>query len=571
MTPLRFLVTVLLLTSSTVLSAQDRSYGRSVVATPFGIVATSEVEASQAGARMLERGGSAIDAGIAANAVLGVMEPMMNGLGGDLFAIYYDAKTGKLTGINASGWAPNGLTIEHLQGKDLHAMPRVGIDSVTVPGAVDGWAKLHGRFGKLPWRELFEPAISVAGQGYAVPEIIDDYWKISHKGLMTNPESRRVFLPGDQAPERGQLFRNPDLARALTLIANEGETAFYKGAIARAILKTSSELSGTMTAADLAEYSAEWVEPISVNYRGWTIYELPPNGDGMAALEMLNIMEQSKADPAGPYSPGELHTRIEAMKLAYADVKAYDGDPRFNKIAAEQLLSKSYAAQRASLIDPGRANCTIAPGALSRSDTTYFTVVDREGNILSMIQSNAGLFGSEVTVDGMGFALQDRGVAFSLDPKSPNALAGHKRPFHTIIPAFMQMGDRHIGFGIMGGMNQPLAHAQFVSNVVDYGMNIQAALEEARFTVTATLGCNIEIESRVGTSTIDALTKMGHLFEVRKEYTANMGRGNVVEHDTATGMNLGASDPRGDGAAIPEMPKRPTSTVKIPSAVGPAR
>jgi gamma-glutamyltranspeptidase / glutathione hydrolase len=571
MTPLRFLVTVLLLTSSTVLSAQDRSYGRSVVATPFGIVATSEVEASQAGARMLERGGSAIDAGIAANAVLGVMEPMMNGLGGDLFAIYYDAKTGKLTGINASGWAPNGLTIEHLQGKDLHAMPRVGIDSVTVPGAVDGWAKLHGRFGKLPWRELFQPAISVAGQGYAVPEIIDDYWKISHKGLMTNPESRRVFLPGDQALERGQLFRNPDLARALTLIANEGETAFYKGAIARAILKTSSELSGTMTAADLAEYSAEWVEPISVNYRGWTIYELPPNGDGMAALEMLNIMEQSKADPAGPYSPGELHTRIEAMKLAYADVKAYDGDPRFNKIPAEQLLSKSYAAQRAALIDPGRANCTIAPGALSRSDTTYFTVVDREGNILSMIQSNAGLFGSEVTVDGMGFALQDRGVAFSLDPKSPNALAGHKRPFHTIIPAFMQMGDRHIGFGIMGGMNQPLAHAQFVSNVVDYGMNIQAALEEARFTVTATLGCNIEIESRVGTSTIDALTKMGHLFEVRKEYTANMGRGNVVEHDTATGMNLGASDPRGDGAAIPEMPKGPTSTVKLPSAVGPAR
>ena len=226
MTPLRFLVPVLLLTSSTVFSAQDRSYGRSVVATPFGIVATSEVEASQAGARILERGGSAIDAGIAANAVLGVMEPMMNGLGGDLFAIYYDAKTGKLTGINASGWAPNGLTIEHLQAKDLHAMPRFGIDSVTVPGAVDGWAKLHGRFGKLPWRDLFQPAIFFAGQGYAVPEIMDDSWKTSRKGLMTNPESRRVFLPGDQAPERGQLFRNPDLARALTLIANEGETAF---------------------------------------------------------------------------------------------------------------------------------------------------------------------------------------------------------------------------------------------------------------------------------------------------------------------------------------------------------
>lgn len=567
----RFLVPVLVLASSTVLSAQDRSYGRSVVATPFGIVATSEVEASQAGARMLERGGSAIDAGIAANAVLGVMEPMMNGIGGDLFAIYYDAKTGKLTGINASGWAPKDLTIEHLQGKDLHEVPMFGIDSVTVPGAVDGWAKLHGRFGKLPWRDLFQPAIFFAGQGYAVPEIMDDYWKISRERLLGNPESRHVFLPGDQAPERGQLFRNPDLAGALTLIANQGETAFYKGGIARSILKTSAELGGTMTASDLADYSAEWVEPISVSYRGWTIYELPPNGDGMAALEMLNIMEQSKPDPAGPYSPAELHTRIEAMKLAYADVKAYDGDPRFNKIPAEQLLSKSYAAQRAGLIDPGRANCTIAPGALSRSDTTYFTVVDREGNILSMIQSNYGAFGSNVTVEGMGFVLQDRGAAFSLDPGSPNALAGHKRPFHTIIPAFMQSGDRHIGFGIMGGMNQPLAHAQFVSNVVDYGMNIQAALEEARFTVTQTLGCNIKIESRVGSSTIDALTKMGHVFEVRKEYSAVMGRGNAVEHDTTTGMNLGASDPRADGAAIPEMPNGPTSTVKLPAVVGPTR
>lgn len=571
MTSLQFFVPALLLTCATVLIAQDRSYGRSVVATTFGVVATSEVQASQAGARMLERGGSAIDAGIAANAVLGVMEPMMNGLGGDLFAIYYDAKTGKLTAINASGWAPNGLTIEHLKGKDLHAMPLRGIDSVTVPGAVDGWAKLHGRFGKLPWRELFQPAIAFARDGYAVPEIIDDYWKGSAKLLKTNPESRRVYLPGDQAPERGQLFRNPDLAGALTLIANQGETAFYKGAIAQAILKTSAELGGTMTASDLADYSAEWVEPISASYRGWTIYELPPNGDGMAALEMLNIMEQSKADPAGPYSPGELHTRIEAMKLAYADVKAYDGDPRFSKIPVQQLLSKSYAAQRAALIDPSRANCTIAPGALSKSDTTYFTVVDREGNILSMIQSNYAAFGSRVTVDGMGFVLQDRGAAFSLDPASSNALAGHKRPFHTIIPAFMQRGDRHIGFGIMGGMNQPLAHAQFVSNVVDYGMNIQAALEEARFTVTQTLGCKIQIESRVGTSTIDALTKMGHIFEVRKEYTANMGRGNVVEHDTDTGINLGASDPRGDGAAIPEMPTGPTSTVKLPSVVGPAR
>jgi gamma-glutamyltranspeptidase/glutathione hydrolase len=555
MTSLRPVLLVLVAAASTVLTAQDRSYGRSVVATQFGIVATSEVQASQAGARMLERGGSAVDAAIAANAVLGVMEPMMNGMGGDLFAIYWDAKTGKLTGLNASGWAPKGLTIEHLKGKGLSKMPQKGIDSVTVPGVVDGWAKLHGRFGKLPWRELFQPAIFFAGHGYAVPEIIGDYWKFGRDELMTNPESRRVFLPGDHAPDRGQLFRNPDVAHALTLIANEGELAYYKGEIAQAIVKTSSELGGVMTAEDLAQYSAEWVDPISTTYRGWNVYELPPNGDGMAALEMLNIMEQSKADPAGPYGAAEWQMRIEAMKLAYADVKAYDGDPRFSKIPVNELLSKGYAARRARLIDPTKANCDVAPGALSTSDTTYFTVVDRDGNILSIIQSNYSLFGSDLTVDGMGFALQDRGGLFSLDAKSPNALAGRKRPFHTIIPAFMEHGDQHIGFGIMGGMNQPLAHAQFVSNVVDYGMNIQAALEEARFTVTANLDCNILIESRVGSATLDALTKMGHVLDVQKEYTAHMGRGNVVEHDSATGMNFGASDPRGDGAAVPEFPR----------------
>jgi gamma-glutamyltranspeptidase/glutathione hydrolase len=535
-------------------AAQDRSYGRSVVSSQYGIVATSQVQASQAGARVLERGGSAIDAAIAANAVLGVMEPMMNGIGGDLFAIYWEAKTGKLYGLNASGWAPQALTIEHLKAKGITTMPQVGIDSVTVPGVVDGWAKLHDRFGKLSWRELFQPAIFFADHGYPVTEIVDDAWKESRDALARNEESRRVYLPGDKAPERGELFRNPDLAHALTLIANEGEAAYYKGEIARAILKTSAGLGGTMTGDDLAEYSAEWVDPISVTYRDWTVYELPPNGDGMAALEMLNIMEQFKPDPAGPYSPAELHTRIEAMKLAYADVKAYDGDPRFSKIPVQELLSKEFAAKRARLIDSARANCEVAPGALGKSDTTYFTVVDREGNILSIIQSNYASFGSKVTVQGMGFVLQDRGGLFSLDPKSPDALAGRKRPFHTIIPAFMQHGDQHIGFGIMGGMNQPLAHAQFVSNVVDYHMNIQAALEEGRFTVTPKLGCNLLIESRVGSSTIDALTRMGHVFDVRDAYSAHMGRGNVVMHDSAGGVNFGASDPRGDGAAEPEWP-----------------
>ena len=537
------------------LSAQDRSYGRSVVITRNGIVATTYVQASQAGARILEQGGSAIDAAIAANAVLGVTEPMMNGVGGDLFAIYWDAKTGKLYGLNASGWSPKALTLEHLKAKGATAMPQSGIDTVTVPGVVDGWTKLHDRFGKLPWRDLFQSAIFFADHGYPVPEMIHDYWKASQPTLMENPESRAFFSPAAKSPETGQIFRNPDIAQTLTRIANEGESAFYKGAIAQAILKTSAQLGGTMTADDLAKYSAEWVEPISIQYRDWTVYELPPNGDGMAALEMLNIMEQFPPAPGGPYSAAELHTRIEAMKLAYADVKAYDGDPRFSKIPVQQLLSKEYAARRARLIDPAKANCTVAPGALSGSDTTYLSVVDREGNILSFIQSNYAEFGSGITVPGMGFALENRGGLFSFNPASPDALAGHKRPFHTIIPAFMEHGDQHIGFGIMGGMNQPLAHAQFVSNVVDYKMNVQAALEEARFTVNSKLGCNIVIESRVTPDSIEQLTKMGHILEVRKEYSTTMGRGQAVLHNSATKVNYGASDPRADGAAIPERPQ----------------
>jgi gamma-glutamyltranspeptidase/glutathione hydrolase len=526
-----------------------------VVVTPYGIVATSYVQASQAGARVLERGGSAIDAGIAANAVLGVAEPMMNGVGGDLFAIYWDAKTGKLYGLNASGWAPRDLTIEHLAAKGVSAMPQSGIDSVTVPGMVDGWAKLHTRFGKTAWSALFEPAIFYAEHGYGMPEVLSSYWVDSTPKLMAgNAESRRVFLPGGKAPAVGQVFRNPDLAKTLTSIAREGEAAFYKGPIAQSILKTSAALGGTMTADDSSGYAAEWVEPVSTKYRDWTVYELPPNGDGIAALEMLNIMGQTASSSGGPLGAAELHLRIEAMKLAYADVKAYDGDPRFGKIPVAELLSQEFAAKRAKLINAEKANCDVAPGALGGSDTTYLSVVDRDGNVLSLIQSNYSAFGSGVTVEGQGFILQNRGGLFSLDAKSPNALAGRKRPFHTIIPAFMERGTQHVGFGIMGGMNQPLAHAQFVSNFVDYGLNLQAAMEEARFTVSAKLGCSIVIESRVKPEVLEKLTGMGHVLDVRKEYSTTMGRGQAVMFDSATGMKFGASDPRADGVAEPEMP-----------------
>src|SRR5271154_5434543 len=492
---IRIAAAVLLLTSS--MSARDRSSARSMVVTRYGIVATSHVQASVAGAQVLARGGSAVDAAIVANAVLGVTEPMMNGMGGDLFAIYWEAKTGRLYGLNASGWAPQGLTIAHVKAKGATSMPAAGIDSVTVPGAVAGWHALHERFGKLAWKDLFQSAISYADEGYPVPEIIASYWTDSADWIANDAEARRVYLPNGKPPAVGQVFQNHDLAKALRLVAENGADAFYKGEIASAILSTSQSLGGVMAADDLAEFSPEWVEPISTTYRGWTVYELPPNGQGMAALEMLNIMETIPPSADGPLSATELHKKIEAMKLAYADLGRYNGDPRFAKIPVKGILSKEYAVERAKLIDPTKANCEVAAGTPPMSDTTYLSVVDREGNIVSLIQSNYEAFGSGVAVRGMGFVLQDRGGLFSIDPASPNALAPRKRPFHTIIPAFMEHGDQHIGFGIMGGANQPLAHAQFVSNLVDYGMNIQAALEAPRFTKRSADGNDVAIESRV--------------------------------------------------------------------------
>jgi gamma-glutamyltranspeptidase / glutathione hydrolase len=543
------------LTSSLSL-AQDRSNARSMVISPYGIVATSQVLASQAGAEILSHGGSAVDAAIAANAVLGFTEPDMNGMGGDLFAIVWEAKTGKLYGLNSSGWAPKALTIDYLKSKGRTEMPSAGIDTVTIPGAVEGWNQLHQRFGRMSWKDLFTPAIFYADNGFAVPELIGMDWSSSQAKLRTDPEGRRVFLIHDQAPRMGEIFKNPDVAKALRLLASGGPQAFYTGGIAKAILSTSREVGGTMTAEDLADFSAEWVEPISTTYRGWKVYELPPNGQGMAALEMLNIMEQFDPAKAGPLSAEELHKRIEAMKLAYADLARYNADPRFAKVPVAGLISKEYAKQRAQLIDPHKANCDTQAGTPPASDTTYLTAVDREGNIVSLIQSNFSSFGSGITVRGMGFVLQNRGALFMLDSNKPDALAGHKRPFHTIIPAFMEKGDDHIGFGIMGGANQPLAHAQFVSNIVDYGMNLQAAMETARFTVRSNfnIGCKVLIEDRVPADVRQQLNGMGHQLEVRGDFSLFMGRGQAIDHNSKTGLNFAASDARTDGSAEPELP-----------------
>jgi gamma-glutamyltranspeptidase/glutathione hydrolase len=553
--PIRYAVFVIVL-SLQFASAQDRHTARSMVISRYGIVATTHVQASQAGAEVLRKGGSAVDAAIAANAVLGLTEPMMNGIGGDLFAIYWDAKSGKLYGLNSSGWAPQGLTLAHMKARDLNKMPLRGIDAVTVPGAVAGWNALHGRFGKLPWKNLFQSAIFYADHGYPVPELIHEFWADAPQAFADDAEGRRVYLPNGRSPAVGEIFRNPDLAKALRAIAQNGANAYYQGEIAQAILSTSKALGGTMSADDLAEFKPEWVDPISTTYRDWTVYELPPNGQGMAALEMLNIMEITPPSPDGPLSVAELHKKIEAMKLAYADLEHYNADPRFAKVPVKGLLSKEYAQQRARQINGNHANCDVAYGT-PRSDTTYLTAVDREGNIVSLIQSNYEAFGSGITVRGMGFVLQDRGALFSLDPNSPNVLAPRKRPFHTIIPAFMERGDLHIGFGIMGGANQPLAHAQFVSNVADYGMNVQQALENARFTVHPERGCNIVIESRVKPEIRDRLSAMGHKLHVEKEYSTAMGRGNAVLHDSKANINSGGSDARADGSAEPEPPPLP--------------
>ncbi len=536
-----------------------RNYGRSMVISQQGIAATSHALASQSAAQILAQGGSAADAAIAANAVLGVVEPMMNGIGGDLFVLYWEAKTGKLTGLNASGPAPRGLSREFFTRQGITAMPDTGIHCVTVPGAVDGWSKIHERFGKLAWNRLFDSAIAYAAQGFPVTDIVHELWSTpaAIAKLQALPETTRVFLPTGAPPHEGEIFRNPDLAKALGLLASEGSDAFYKGSIAHAILRTSQAHGGMMTPEDLASFCSEWVEPISIDYRGWRVFELPPNGQGMAALEMLNIMEALQTEKTfsaleDPLSATGMHRRIEAMKLAYADCYRYNADPRHARVPVAGLLSKDYARERARLIDPRRANGARSAGKPPGSDTVYLAVVDREGNIASWIQSIYAGFGSGITAQGCGFELQNRGAGFSLDPDHPNVLAGGKRPYHTIIPGFLQHGDLNIGFGIMGGANQPLAHAQFVSNVVDYGMNLQQAVEAPRFFKGSPAGNDVAIESRVPRATLDRLSEMGHLISERPEYSQEMGRGQAVMHDSKSGVNYAASDPRADGAATPE-------------------
>ncbi len=530
--------------------------GRSMVTTTLGIVASSSPLAARAGTQILESGGNAVDAAIAANAVIALTEPSGDGIGGDLFAIVYDAKTKTLHGLNAAGWAPKAVDPAALRAQGMTNAPR-GIHTVTVPGAVAGWDALRTTFGSLGFADLLAPAIWYAEQGFPVTEQVARMWERAVNKLSANRYSKSAFLLGGRAPKEGDVFRNPDLGRTFRSIAERGRDGFYRGAVADAIVRVVKEEGGVMALDDLAELQAEWVTPISTTYRGWTVYELPAPTQGIAALMMLNLMEQAPMAEWGFHSQKALHYMIEAKKLAYADMLKYTADPKFTKVPVAAMLDKKGAAERARLIDPAKAACQVTPATynsvagLQGSETIYLTVVDREGNMVSLIQSIYSEFGSGFTAPGTGVLLHNRGALFSLDASSVNVMAPRKRPLHTIIPAFMEKDGTRISFGIMGGWNQSQAHAQFVSNIADYGMNIQQALEAGRFSKGSFDGCDVNIESLVPAAIIDQLKAQGHDVTTVGPRSSTFGWGQAVLRGPA-GVNFGASEPRHDGAAIPE-------------------
>ncbi|MEV5708555.1 gamma-glutamyltransferase [Actinoallomurus sp. NPDC052274] len=514
---------------------------RSEIVARHGAVATSQPIAAQAGLRILQQGGNAVDAAVATAAVLGLVEPESAGLGGDLFAVYYSAKHRKLFGLNSSGWSPNAWDLDyfHARGFDEKTgMPERGVDSISVPGAVEGWHRLLERFGTRGFDVVLEPAATLAEQGFGITEQIHSDWEDAVDVLKTDADSVRVFLRDGKAPPLYGIFRNPDLAHAYRALQRKGRDAFYTGEIADAIVAKIKKLNGAMTSADLAEFHAEWVEPISINYHGYDVYEIPPNTQGFAALEMLNILQQcgpvlglDLAD-LGPRSPEFWHLLVEAKKLAYDDLYTYNGDPRFTSVPLGRLLSTEYAIAQCKKINPRRATPPRVR-ASNISGTVYVAVADRWGNMVSFIYSVFELFGSGVTVPGYGFPLQNRGSQFSLDPSSPNVVAPHKRPFHTLIPAFvMQNGHPVMAFGNVGGSEQAQAQATEIINMVDLGMNPQAAADAARFNhdqKTDVLQLEPELLNLVGRQ----LSAMGH--HVTKSVDSAMGGFQAIVFDREAG------------------------------------
>ncbi len=447
---------------------------RSEVIAPHGMAATSQPLVTQIALDILKAGGSAVDAAIAANAALGLMEPTGCGIGGDLFAIVWDAEKKELTGLNASGRAPKAMTLEYFRKRGIDKIPPFGPLPVSVPGAVDGWFELHGRYGRLPMRDILAPAIQYARDGFPVSEVIAYYLSRSVDRIGKFPGFADTYMPNGRMPQKGEMFRNPRLAKTYEAIAEKGRDEFYKGNIARKIDAYMAEQGGLLNYDDLAAHESEWVTPVSTNYRGWDVYELPPNGQGIAALQILNILEGFDIAAMGFGSAEYLHTLVEAKKLAFEDRARYYADMDFVDVPVARLISKDYANERRKLISPTQASKRLPAGdaRLDDGDTIYLTVADSDGNMVSLIQSNYRGMGSGMTPGELGFVLQDRAELFALEEGHANVVEGGKRPFHTIIPAFvMKDGKPLISFGLMGGAMQPQGHAQVIVNMIDFGMN----------------------------------------------------------------------------------------------------
>ncbi len=552
---------VVLLTMATAVFGQDRLTGelfttRSEVIARHGMACTSQPLATQVALDVLKSGGNAVDAAIAANAVLGLMEPTGNGIGGDLFAIVWDAGTEQLYGLNASGRSPRSLTLDYFIENGYEKIPATGPLPVSVPGCVDGWFELHNRFGNLPMKKILQPAIDYAREGFPVTELIAYYWQGNASYLARFPNVADVFMPGGEAPGKGDIFKNPDLANTLETIGKKGRDAFYKGDIAKVISDFMAGQGGFLSYEDLASHTSEWVTPLSVNYRGYDVWELPPGGQGIAALQMLNILEGYDIAAMGFGSAAYIHHFTEAKKLAFEDRAKYYADPDFNQLDYTLLLSDEYAKERRDLINSSRAARTYDPGDIEQGNTIYLTVADEKGNMVSLIQSNYRGMGSGMCPPGLGFILQDRGELFSLEEGHYNVYEPGKRPFHTIIPAFItREGKPLISFGLMGGAMQPQGHVQIVVNLVDFGMNLQEAGDAPRIRHSGSSqptgekmidGGTLLLETDIDYAEIRKLLRMGHKIQYSH---GGYGGYQAIMRDPETGVLYGASESRKDGQA----------------------
>ena len=521
---------------------------RSAVLARQGMVATSQPLAAMAGLRILMDGGNAADAAVTVASMLNVVEPMSTGIGGDCFALVYEAKTGQVTALNGSGRAPAAFGLDEAKRRGLETIPLTGPLPVTVPGAASGWEALLKRFGTMTLADCLAPAITTAEGGFPVSERISAGWQRSTEKLSADAEAARVYLP---APKPGEIHRQPDLARTFRIVAQDGAEAFYRGELADRIASCVQSKGGYLTTLDLAAHTATWETPIRTTYRDVEILEHPPNGQGLAALLALNIVEGYDLADLDYFDPARWHVMIEAMRMGMADAAQYVADPAVVDVPVGSLLSSAYASRRRALIQPDRALDIVAPGLPEHKDTVYLTVVDGQGNAVSFINSLFYGFGSGLVVPGTGICLQNRGACFTLEEGHLNALEGGKRPYHTIIPAMaLRQGRLWLSFGVMGGFMQPQGHLQVASNLVDYGMNPQAALDAPRFRVDQRGGLRVAIETGVPLKTRKALSAMGHDVHAETTFSPGFGSGDIIARDAETGVLWGASDPRKDGCAV---------------------